>query len=107
MTSGRTHLTTSDRLPVVTRFLFRFLLLTSAVAFVTYGLATWQHEGFGLDGVWLFGDGGRLHPLHFVVVGIGMIPPTMWEIFALNAGRRDASRRTRQQAARLERGDDG
>ena len=66
------------------RFLIRFLLLTSAVAMLTYGLAAWQHEGFGLDGVWLFGDGGRLHPLHFVVVGIGMIPPVMWEIFGLD-----------------------
>ena len=51
---------------------------------LTYGLAAWQHEGFGLDGVWLFGVDGRLHPLHFVVVGIGMIPPVMWEIFGLD-----------------------
>lgn len=70
---------------LVIRFLIRFLLLTSAVALFTYGLASWQHEGFGLDGVWLFGDGGRLHPLHFVVVGIGMIPPVMWEIFGLDS----------------------
>ena len=70
---------------LVIRFLIRFLLLTSAVALLTYGLAAWQHEGFGLEGVWLFGDGGRLHPLHFVVVGIGMIPPVMWEIFGLDS----------------------
>lgn len=70
---------------LVIRFLFRFLLLTSAVALLTYGLAAWQHEGFGLEGVWLFDDGGRLHPLHLVVVGIGMIPPVMWEIFGLDS----------------------
>ncbi len=71
-------------LRLVIGFLIRFLLLTAAVAMLTYGLAAWQHEGFGLDGVWLFGVDGRLHPLHFVVVGIGMIPPVMWEIFGLD-----------------------
>jgi len=65
------------------RFLARFLLLTFSVALIVYGIVAWQHEGFPLDGVLFFGEGGRLHPLHFLVVGIGMAPPAMWEIFSL------------------------
>ena len=73
------------------RLLLHFLLLTAAVALVAYGLAAWQYEAFTLDGVLLYDNGWRPHPLHFLVVGIAMTPPAMWEIFALEV--RSASHR--------------
>ena len=70
------------------RLLIRFLVLGAASAAVAYGLLAWQHQGFTLAGVWLVDNGWRLHPVHFVVIGIGLLPPTMWDIFALDVRAR-------------------
>jgi hypothetical protein len=35
-----------------------------------------------------FDAGFRLHPLHYLIVGIAMIPPSLWEIFLLEQERR-------------------
>lgn len=77
-------------MPGMLRLLTRLVILAAAVAAVTYGLLAWQHEAFTLEGLWLFDNGWRAHPLHFLVIGIGLIPPVMWEIFAmdLRAARR-------------------
>lgn len=61
------------------------MVLAAATAAVAYGLLAWQHQGFSLTGVWLVDNDWRLHPVHFMVVGIGLIPPAMWDIFTLDA----------------------
>ena len=71
------------------RLLTRFAILAAAGASVAYGLLAWQHLGFSLDGLWLVDNDWRLHPLHFLVVGIGLIPPAMWEIFAMDVRARE------------------
>ena len=65
------------------RLVIRFIVLAAASAAVAYGLLAWQHEGFALAGVWLVDNDWRLHPVHFLIVGIGLIPPTMWDIYAM------------------------
>lgn len=77
------------------RLVIRFIVLAAATSAVAYGLLAWQYEGFTLVGVWLVDNDWRLHPVHFLVVGIGLIPPTMWDIFAMEmhaANRRSGKR---------------
>ncbi len=69
------------------RYIVRYLLLTTGFALTTYGLIEWQQQGFGFQGMWSFENGFKLHPLHFIVVGIAMIPPSLWEVFLLDAKR--------------------
>lgn len=65
------------------RLLIRLVVLAAASSAVAYGLLAWQHDGFTLAGVLFVDNDWRLHPVHFLVVGIGLIPPTMWDIFAM------------------------
>jgi len=69
-------------------YLIRYLLLTVGFALTTYGLIEWQQQGFRFQGI-LFDAGLKLHPLHFVVLGIAMIPPALWEIFLLDTKDHD------------------
>ncbi|MDE0419825.1 MAG: hypothetical protein OXK76_02920 [Gammaproteobacteria bacterium] len=78
-------------MPRPLRLVIRFMVLAGATAAVAYGLLAWQHREFSLVGVWLVDNDWRLHPVHFLVIGIGLIPPAMWDIFTLDAhaeGRR-------------------
>ncbi len=79
--------------PLPVRYLVRFLLLIVGVAFASYGLIAWHDQGFELAGVWLYDNDWRVHPLHFLVFGVVMIPPAMWEIFVLEL-LREARQRT-------------
>lgn len=65
------------------RYFLRFLLLIVAFALTTAGLMFWQAQEFRFNGLWPFGDGGHLHPLHLLILGLAMIPPALWEIFLL------------------------
>ena len=65
------------------KYLLRFGLLSIGFALTTMGLMTWQAKGFSLDGLWFNGSGWTAHPVHLLVLGIAMIPPTLWEIFVL------------------------
>lgn len=65
------------------KYLLRFSLLAIGFALTSMGLMTWQAKGFSLDGLWFNGSGWTTHPVHLLVLGIAMIPPTLWEIFVL------------------------
>ena len=78
--AGRTQV---PEMPGAIRLVIRFIVLAAASSAVAYGLLAWQHQGFTLVGVWLVDNDWRLHPVHFLMVGIGLIPPTMWDIFAM------------------------
>ena len=67
----------------------RLAMLAAAVAGVTYGLISWHASGFDVAGVALYNNGWRLHPVHFVALGLGLMAPALWDIFAL-APRLDA-----------------
>ena len=65
------------------RYLIRFLLLTIGFALTTAGLLSWQTIGFSLNGIWPFAGDMEAHPVHVLVLGLALIPPTVWEIFVL------------------------
>ena len=67
-----------------------YMLLVAAVASLSYGLIGWHATTFDMDGVWLYDNGWRPHPVHFVALGIGLAAPMLWDIFtlALAAGER-------------------
>jgi len=69
------------------RYLVRYGLLTLGTALATFGLIGWTDLHFDLRGFWLYDNGWQLHPVHLLIVGIGLIPPAIWEIFVLETGR--------------------
>lgn len=71
------------------RYLSRFLLLTVGFALTTSGLMAWHASHFSFTGLWFVDNDYRLHPLHLLILGLAMIPPTLWEIFILEHQRSD------------------
>ena len=65
------------------KYLLRFALLTIGFALTTMGLMTWQARDFSFTGIWPLAGDFSTHPLHLLILGIAMIPPTLWEIFVL------------------------
>lgn len=65
-----------------------YLLLTAAAALATYGVIGWHDSGLSMVGLLLYDNGWRPHPLHLLVLGLGALPPAMWEIFWQDARRR-------------------
>jgi len=65
------------------KYCIRYLLLVVGFALLTYGMINWSRTAFSMHGVWFFDNSYNLHPLHFIIVGVAMIPPAMWEIFFL------------------------
>ena len=64
-------------------YLLRFLLLMLAFALTTAGLVGWHDLEFSLASIWPLGGELALHPTHLLMVGLAMVPPALWEIFAL------------------------
>jgi len=71
------------------RYLSRFLLLTAGFALTAAGLMMWRAIDFSFDGIFFFDNGYRPHALHVLILGLAMIPPTLWEIFLLEHPNRD------------------
>ena len=69
------------------QLLVRCLLLSIAFALTTLALAQWQAIGFSWHDVWPLAGDFHLHPVHLLVIGVAMIPPTIWEVFLLDSGR--------------------
>ena len=65
------------------RYLIRFLLLTTGFALTTMGLLAWQQLNFDLSTIWPFAREFAAHPVYAMVLGLALIPPTLWEIFLL------------------------
>lgn len=65
------------------RFFIRFILLATGFSLFTYGLLQWAHDQFPLTGLLPFTQGYRTQGLHFLMLGLAMIPPSLWEIFNL------------------------
>ncbi len=93
---------TLPKVPLWVHYVVRFTMLGIGFTFATYGLLTWREQGFSLAGVWLYDNDWRLHPLHFLIFGIGVIPPAIWEIFMLEvvlAARRQAKAQRESETA--------
>ena len=65
------------------KYLTRFLLLLIGFALTTAGLMMWRSIGFSFDGIWFVDNDYRPHALHVLILGLAMIPPSLWEIFVL------------------------
>ncbi len=68
------------------RYLIRYALLVSAFALTSFGLMQWQSADFDTYTVWPFAGSMKLHPLHSLLLGLVMIPLSLWEIFLLEPG---------------------
>lgn len=73
------------------QYLLRLALLTLGVALATMGLLTWQAQGFALATLWPFARAFEPHPVHLLVLGIALIPPSLWDIFMLETRRAQRS----------------
>ena len=69
-------------------------VLAIGVAFVTYGAIAWHYQDFATHGVWLYDNGWKPHPMHFLVIGTCVTPLALWDIFML-----EQRRAVRRQAA--------
>ena len=65
------------------RFFVRFLLLAAGFSLFTFGLLQWSKDGFTLSGLLPFTENYRTQGLHYLMLGLAMIPPSLWEIFNL------------------------
>ena len=70
------------------KYLLRFVLLSMGFALTTAGLMLWHADGFSFQGIWFVDNAYQLHPLHVLILGLAMIPPSLWEIFVLENGGR-------------------
>ena len=68
------------------RILLRFVLLALGFALTSFGLLSWQQVQFDLSQMWPIADELSAHPVYAIVVGLGLIPPTIWEIFMVSDG---------------------
>lgn len=76
------------------KYLTRFLLLMTGFALTTAGLMMWRASGFSFDGIWFFDNDYRPHALHLLILGVAMIPPSLWEIFLLESDMQAGSGRS-------------
>ena len=76
------------------KYLTRFLLLMIGFALTTAGLMMWRATGFSFDGILFVDNNYRPHPLHLLILGLAMIPPSLWEIFVLESEMQSALKRS-------------
>ena len=69
------------------RYLSRFGLLTLAFALATAGLLGWQADGFRWPAMATGESLLRPEPLYLLILGVAIVPPTLWDIFQLETQR--------------------
>lgn len=79
------------------RFFIRFLLLAAGFSLFTFGLLRWAGDGFSFSGLLPFTDNYSTQGLHFLMLGLAMIPPSLWEIFNLERTAHLAPEQPREQ----------
>ena len=65
------------------KFFVRFLLLAAGFSLFTFGLLRWAEDGFNFSGLLPFTSNYQTQGLHYLMLGLAMIPPSLWEIFNL------------------------
>ena len=66
------------------RLLPRLLALTLGFALATYGAMDWHYRDLTMHGLWLYDNGWRPHPVHLLVLGLCMVPVSLWQILAID-----------------------
>jgi hypothetical protein len=67
------------------------MLLATGFCLFTFGLLEWQADAFSLTGLLPFAESYRWQGLHYLMVGLAMIPPSLWEIFNLERSLHNAN----------------
>ena len=67
------------------RLLVRFTLLALGFALTTYGVLGWHHLGFEVDFSIRDPQVYGLHPIYILILGLALIPPSVWEIFVFES----------------------
>ena len=65
------------------KYLYHMSILILGVALITYGVIDWYDQGLTLEGLLLYDNGWRPHPIYLLTIGLSMVPMSMWEIFVL------------------------
>lgn len=87
------------------KFLLRYCLLAAAAALLSYGLVAWHDRGMAIDGLLLYDNDWRPHPMHLLVLGICLLPIAMWQVFALDVEQEQRqSKRQRMPAPPAQQG---
>ena len=66
------------------RLLPRLFALTLGFALATYGAMEWHYRDLTMHGLWLYDNGWRPHPVHLLVLGLCMVPVSLWQILAID-----------------------
>ena len=66
------------------RLLPRLFALTLGFALATYGAMDWHYRDLTMHGLWLYDNGWRPHPVHLLVLGLCMVPVSLWQILAID-----------------------
>ncbi len=80
------------------KFFVRFLLLAAGFSLFTFGLLRWAEDGFNFSGLLPFTSTYKTQGLHYLMLGLAMIPPSLWEIFNLERLAQIAKSQEIQQA---------
>ena len=73
----------------------RFILLACGFALTTYGVLGWQHLGFQLVLTSPAPESMTIHPVYILILGLALIPPSIWEIFVFQTRIDDDSAQSR------------
>ena len=69
------------------KYLVRFFLLAAGFALTTTGILGWHELEFSLSAMWPVADAFSMHPVYLIVMGLALVPPTLWELFILENSR--------------------
>ncbi|MEM7080477.1 MAG: hypothetical protein AAF513_17805 [Pseudomonadota bacterium] len=75
---------------MILRYLTRLLLLTTGFALTTKGILAWADMNFDLATLWPLADTWSAHPVYVLILGLALIPPTLWELFILESDRKSS-----------------
>ena len=67
------------------KLLIRFILLATGFALTTYGVLGWHHLGFDMAITLAVPEAHNIHPVYLLILGLALIPPSLWEIFLFQA----------------------
>jgi len=69
---------------MVVRRISCHVVIVASFALIAFSLAEWQLSGFTLETLWPLHGEMRLHPAHVLILGVAILPPAVWELFALD-----------------------
>ena len=69
------------------RYLTRFIMIAAGFGLTVFGTLSWHDLGFDLASAWPLAEQFGFHPVYPLTLGMALIPPSLWEVFVLEANR--------------------